>query len=1511
MRRLLPALLLATLWLLSSLWLLVGPTSAQEPESTPPKGPETPFQSDSPPATASIAPGAAAGITLDGTLLRKIEPQLLKKLLIDANEAVPFVVYLRARTDLAAATSTLQAQAEADPLAKRAAIVAALQQTARQSQAGVLQTLLNPPPGLLSGQSAPAADVRPLWIVNAVAAKGNLAMVLALAARPDIEVIRLDKEIKLDDQFSIINYQCSMFNTQCSVFNSPPFTTIPRSQFSIQHSQFTIPPLQSTPEWGIAKIRADLVQLALAFDGRGVVVANIDSGVDWLHPALQSKYRGYTGPGHLPLHVGNWHDATGLGAAYPVDSYGHGTHTMGTMVGDFGLGVAPGAQWIAVRAFDSSGGGLNSWLHAAFQWVLAPNGDPALAPDIVNNSWGSDFGASTEFEADVTALLNAGILPIFSAGNNGPEAGTVGSPGSYNNAFAVGATTIDDEIALFSSRGPSPWGKIKPEVAAPGKDVRSAIPGGSYAVYEGTSMAAPHVSGLAALLLQASPALANNLSNIARVITSTAVPLGSPIPNNDYGWGRIDAYNAVMSVAPVGTLQGQVTRAGSGAAISNAAVQITRRSSPEIIINAATNATGNYLQGLAAGVYDVTASAFGYEPATAFNLAVVTGTATIQNFDLEPQPVGALQGTVREAGSSDPLLATITIDGAPASTLSGPDGNYSLGLPVGVYTVTVTAPVHRMARVANITIHEGETVRQDFWLEPAPAILLVDSGRWYQESQIGYYQQALADLLYPYDTWSITAPFGSPNDIPTAADLAGYDIVIWSAPLDSPGYIGADEALEDFLDSGGKLLLSGQDVAYFDGGGSFFGTAAYFRNYLKASFVQDNSGVYTATGVTGEPLAGLSLTLSGGDGADNQLTPDVVAITEPDFAGPLLEYEADRLAGLHVDRCVPYRAMFLGFGFEAINSRAVRSEVMARTLDWLLAESAAAGPELTPPSDTRVGNFGAVVSHTARLRNTGATTATYHLAYSSGWPFTVEPAGDVILGSCQTRTITIAVTVNTTAWHIADTLTVTAEAAADPGLVATATRTTKSPAPVLLVDDDRWYSFAAEYKAALEANQVPYDYWLVPKSWVGITPPSPPLATLQLYPLTVWYTAYDWFQPLTPEEEERLASYLDGGGRLLFSSQDYLYNQPNQQPGAFAQNYLGVLGHTEDFSSTLTIGEPGSPVGHRLGPYPLTFPLGYNNWTDGLTPTVTAQVASRGQAEQPNALTQAGLGPGGQSWRTNFMAYGFELLAPADRNRLMQRSLGWLSWLGRSTVTPSLTAARDGETVVYTATLSNDGWDDLATAYFTATRPAELSWGSFSPDLSLVGDELRWSGPLTQNETRVFTYSAAIANSLPTGTLVEQTSWLAYPEHNIRFDRIVAVQVNFPNLSNSTMNVTPAQDVEAGDSLTYTIVLQNNGLVDAPVVTTTNSLPHALELLAVEGASQGNVETAGDVLTWTTPLSSGGVATLTYRAVISYRAGYAIDNIAYVDDGFSNPVRLTARAAFKVGLTYLPLIFKN
>ncbi|RME99521.1 MAG: hypothetical protein D6768_14885 [Chloroflexi bacterium] len=716
-KRLSSALLLAALLLVS----LAALVTAQEPVP-PAKGPEPlPTEPAAPPAAPNIAPN----------LLSKIEPQLLKRLL-SGDSAAPFIVHMQAQADIsaAAASAPLSALGAPDPVETRRAIVEALQQTAQASQAGVLNQLTATGGGL-SGQSAPASDVRPLWIVNAVAARGSLDTVLALAARPDVKIVRLDKTVRLNP----------------AAQSSPPLRAAAHR-----------PNLQ-TPEWGISKIRADEVWNALGFDGTGVVVANIDSGVDWNHPDLQSNYRGYTGPGKLPLHSGNWFDATGEGATYPVDGNGHGTHTMGTIAGQNGTGVAPGARWIAARAFNSSGSGQDSWLHAALQWMLAPNGNPALAPDIINNSWSNNNSFSTEFEADIQTLQAAGIYPVFAAGNNGPSIGSVGSPGSLSSVFAVGATNSSDVIASFSGRGPSPWGQIKPQVSAPGVDVRSTLPGGAYGTFSGTSMATPHVAGAAALLLQASPALTGD--GISNALMSTAVPLGSPIPNNNYGWGRIDTYSAVLSVAGAGTLAGTITDSVTGLPVGGATAQIT----PALGgagVTATTNSSGMYTRGLAAGAYNVIASAFGYSPGSTKLVSVTTGTTTVQNFSLSPLPVGYLAGTVTDAGSGAPLTATISIEDTPV-TATTVAGNYALALPVGIYTATVTAAEHRITQAVNINITAGITTTRNFALQSAPSILLVDSGTWYDGSQSAFFEQALRDARYTHDTRHITNPHRYPH----------------------------------------------------------------------------------------------------------------------------------------------------------------------------------------------------------------------------------------------------------------------------------------------------------------------------------------------------------------------------------------------------------------------------------------------------------------------------------------------------------------------------------------------------------------------------------------------------------------------------------------------------------------------------------------------------------------------------------------------------------------------------
>lgn len=112
----------------------------------------------------------------------------------------------------------------------------------------------------------------------------------------------------------------------------------------------------------------------------------MDTGADWLYPALKFNYRGYN-PHGPAKHTGKWFDPV-TGYFYPFDDHGHGTHVLGIAVGHGGIRVAPGARWIAVKVLDGNGYGYDSWIHAGFQWLLAPEGDPSLAPDVVNCSWG-------------------------------------------------------------------------------------------------------------------------------------------------------------------------------------------------------------------------------------------------------------------------------------------------------------------------------------------------------------------------------------------------------------------------------------------------------------------------------------------------------------------------------------------------------------------------------------------------------------------------------------------------------------------------------------------------------------------------------------------------------------------------------------------------------------------------------------------------------------------------------------------------------------------------------------------------------------------------------------------------------------------------------------------------------------------------------------------------------------------------------------------------------------------
>jgi subtilisin family serine protease len=335
----------------------------------------------------------------------------------------------------------------------------------------------------------------------------------------------------------------------------------------------------------LAAVHADAAW-ELGVEGEGVVVGGQDSGYDWDHPALKSRYRGWDG--ERADHDYNWHDAWD-DTPVPFDDDSHGTHTMGTVLGDDGAGnrtgVAPKAEWIGCRNMRRGFGNPGSYAEC-MEFLLAPypwggdpfvDGDVSLAADVINNSWGCPRieGCFPEtLRPGVEALRAAGIMMVVSAGNEGPACNTATTPpANYDASFSVGATTNAGDVVGFSSRGPVD-SLVKPDIAAPGELVRSSVPGGGYAYAGGTSMAGPHVAGIVALVWSVDADLIGDIAATEALLCTTAVskpvdracsresapqgPLASlmpppacacgavtGVPNNVYGCGVVDGGAAV------------------------------------------------------------------------------------------------------------------------------------------------------------------------------------------------------------------------------------------------------------------------------------------------------------------------------------------------------------------------------------------------------------------------------------------------------------------------------------------------------------------------------------------------------------------------------------------------------------------------------------------------------------------------------------------------------------------------------------------------------------------------------------------------------------------------------------------------------------------------------------------------------------------------------------------------------------------------------------------------------
>jgi serine protease AprX len=492
---------------------------------------------------------AQAGIpqSLNAAAVSKIDPSVLQE--TADGKAASVIVLLADQADVSSA------HAMRDQDARGWFVYNTLRQHAERTQAG-LRTYLK----------AQGVSFRTFWAANMIEVTANRALLESLAARADVAKIDSNRPTRWIEKPEVAN-----------------------------HGVTQAPVVPGAIEWGVQRVNAPQVW-AMGFRGDGMVVGGLDTGIRWTHLAIKNQYRGWDGAN--ANHNYNWWDAIHSGGGVcgpntqqPCDDNGHGTHTVGTAVGSDGganeIGVAPNAKWVGCRNMNV-GNGTPATYTECFQFMIAPtdlagqNANPALRPHVLINSWGcppsEGCTGGDELRVITENTQAAGIFVQASAGNSGSSCGSVSEPiAMYEATFSTGATDINNNLASFSSRGPvtrDGSNRLKPNISAPGVNVRSATRSSdtAYTSLSGTSMAGPHVSGVVALLWNARPALVRDINATKNVLQNSANPQvnvsagqpycgGTPptqIPNNYFGYGRVDALAAVNSVSggtptPTGT----------------------------------------------------------------------------------------------------------------------------------------------------------------------------------------------------------------------------------------------------------------------------------------------------------------------------------------------------------------------------------------------------------------------------------------------------------------------------------------------------------------------------------------------------------------------------------------------------------------------------------------------------------------------------------------------------------------------------------------------------------------------------------------------------------------------------------------------------------------------------------------------------------------------------------------------------------------------------------------------
>jgi hypothetical protein len=725
---------------------------------------------------------------------------------------------------------------------------------AQRSQANLLKTLE------ISAKGSDEIELTSLWISNIIIITAKPSLIRSLLKRDDLKSLHLEQEVNLIEPISV------------------------SEELHLEKGEVT---------YGLKKLNVPEVWQEFGITGKGVKVGILDTGYAD-HPEFKNRV------------ILAKDFASDVPDNQPSDTKGHGSHCMGTIGGTnqsgTAIGVAPKVEFIVGKIFPDKGGATDAIILKAMQWMADPDGNPDTAdfPRIVSNSWGKNRQKSYADEQPlwkaVTTWRQLGIVPVFAAGNRGPKAESVGTPAGYPHSFAVGATGKKDEIARFSSRGPSTWldrETMKPDISAPGRDILSVRHTGGYIIFSGTSMAAPHISGISALILEANPNL--SVDAVERIIIDTSKDLGLPGKDHRFGYGRVNAYKAVDLALHGGSVKLRV-KAGAYPVFLEMLASGKRYQA---------NQNGEILLVLPEGSHRLRLISHGFKVQ---ELLVEVQAKTVQKHSLQLQSlpsykvefeIHSLHGSKLNAKINFPELDPAPQARNPAATI--------FNLPEGSYKVIASSRGYG-SKSLGFDVTGSQNYR--FRLEKAHSILLIDDGG--NSALASYYEDGLSSLGLKFDQIQ-----NKNQDEIQGGDIMGYELLIWFTGDLGSRTLTAHERrfLRTYLESGGRLLLSGQDIGFN------IRFSPFYTEVLGAKYLKDNAKKKKVRG------QGLKFKLDGRDSANNQMFPDLIAAGQPDTT-VLFKYGRKGAAALE-HSYGKGKSIYLGFGFEGIRGEKDRTKVLS------------------------------------------------------------------------------------------------------------------------------------------------------------------------------------------------------------------------------------------------------------------------------------------------------------------------------------------------------------------------------------------------------------------------------------------------------------------------------------------------------------------------------------------------------------------------------------------------------